>query len=76
MYNWLKYLVNQVHNYESKKWKDHEVIQLMLISFNVLDATLISLIYKKLRYKKMMPKEVVGKFLSHQMVVKYAKYIH
>jgi hypothetical protein len=33
MYNRLKMLVNQVRNYGSKKWTDHEVIKLMLRSF-------------------------------------------
>jgi hypothetical protein len=35
MYNRLKSLVNQVHNYGSKKWLKHEVVQLMLISFTI-----------------------------------------
>jgi hypothetical protein len=53
---------------------DHEVVGLMLRSFNVKDPTLISLIRENLRYTKMVPEEVLGKFVSHQMVVKDAKY--
>jgi hypothetical protein len=75
MYNRHKSLVNQVQNYESKKWTDHEVVRLILRSFTILDATLVSLIHENPRYKKMMAEEVLGKFLSHQMMVKDTKYI-
>jgi hypothetical protein len=33
----LKSLVNQVQNYGSKRWMDHEVVRLMLQSFTVLE---------------------------------------
>jgi hypothetical protein len=35
IYNNLKSLVNQVHNYGNKKWMEHEVIRLILRSFTV-----------------------------------------
>nr|AAL75482.1 putative gag protein [Zea mays] len=72
---WLKSLMNQVRNYGSKKWTDHEVIQLMLRSFTVIGPTLVSLIHENPRYKKMVHEEVLGKFVSHQMMVKDAKCI-
>jgi hypothetical protein len=75
MYNRLKSLVNQVQNYWSKECTDHEVVRLMLRSFTILDATLVSLIHENPKYKKMMPEEVLGKFLGHQMMVKDTKYI-
>jgi hypothetical protein len=75
MHNRLKSLVNQVRNYGRKRWMDHEVVRLMLRSFIALDATLVSLICENPRYTKMMPKEVLGKFVSHQMMIKDAKYI-
>jgi hypothetical protein len=50
MYNRLKSLVNQVRNYESKRWTDHEVVRLMLRSFTGLDPTLVSLIRENPRY--------------------------
>jgi hypothetical protein len=37
----------------------------MLRSFTVLDPTLVSLIRENPRYEKMMPKKVLGKFISH-----------
>jgi hypothetical protein len=30
MYNWLKLLVNQIHNLGSTKWTNHEVIKLKI----------------------------------------------
>jgi hypothetical protein len=76
MYNRLKSLVNQVWNYRSTRWMDHKVVCLMLRPFTVLDPTLVSLIRENLRYTKMVPKEVPGKFDSHQMMIKDAKYIN
>jgi hypothetical protein len=38
-------------------------------------VNLVSLIRKNPRYTKMSPEEVFGKFVSHQMMVKDAKYI-
>jgi hypothetical protein len=75
MYNRLKTLVNQVRNYGSKKWTDHEVIKLMLRSFTSHNATLVTLIHETLRYKMMSPEEVLVKFLSHDMLVKDSKHI-
>jgi hypothetical protein len=76
MYNRLKSLVNQVQNYGSKRWTDHEVVQFMLRSFIVLDPTLVSLIHENPRYTKMVHEEVLGKFVSNQMMVKDAKYVN
>jgi hypothetical protein len=33
------------------------------------------MIRENLRYKKMTPEEVLGKFLSHEMMVRESKYI-
>jgi hypothetical protein len=75
MYNRLKSLVNQVWNNRRKRWMDHEVVRLMLRSFTILDPTLVSLIRENPRYTKMMPEEVVHKFISHQMMIKDTKYM-
>jgi hypothetical protein len=40
MSNILMSLVNQVHNYGSTRWIDHEVVSLMLKLFTVFDANL------------------------------------
>jgi hypothetical protein len=74
MYNCLKMLTNQVHNLESKKWSNHEVVKLMVRSFTSRNATLISLVRENPRYKKMTPKEVFGKPLSHEMMVRDSMY--
>jgi hypothetical protein len=54
---------------------DHEVVKLMIRSFTSCNATLVSLICGNPMYKKMSPKEVLGKFLSHEMMVRHFKYI-
>jgi hypothetical protein len=47
----------------------------VLGSFTVLDPTLVSLIHENPRHTKMVSEEVLGKFISHQMMVKDAKYV-
>jgi hypothetical protein len=75
MYNRLKFQVNQVYNYGSTRCTGHEVARLMLRSFTVFYANLVSLVRKNPRYTKMSLEEVLGKFVSHQMMAKNAKYI-
>jgi hypothetical protein len=75
MYDHLKSLVNQVRNIGSKKWMDHEVVKHMLRLFISRNATLVSLVHGNARYKNMSPEEVLGEFLSHEMMVRDCKYI-
>jgi hypothetical protein len=75
MYSRFKSLVNHIRNYGSKRWTDHEVVRLMLRSFTVFYANLVLLEHKNPRYTKMSLQELLGKFVTHQMMVKYAKYI-
>jgi hypothetical protein len=53
----------------------HEVVKLMVRSFTTRNPTLVSLIHENRRYRRMYPKEVLGKFLSHEMMVSDSKYI-
>jgi hypothetical protein len=41
----------------------------------VIDPHLVNLIRENLRYTKMMPKEILGKFVSGCMMVKEARYV-
>jgi hypothetical protein len=68
MYNWLKTLVNQVHNLGSTKWDDHEMVKVILRS-------LVQLICGDPRYKLMSPEEVIGKFVSFELMIKGSKQI-
>jgi hypothetical protein len=54
---------------------DHEVVKLMLRSFTSHNATLVSLVLENPMHKKISPKEVLGKFLSHEVLVRDSKYI-
>jgi hypothetical protein len=54
---------------------DHDVVQLMLWSFTVIDPHLVNLICENPRCTKMMPEEILGKFVSGRMMVKEARYV-
>jgi hypothetical protein len=75
MYNWLMTMVNQVRNLESTKWDDHEMVKVILRSLVFRNPTQIQLICGDPRYKLMSPEEVIGKFMSFQLMIKDSKHI-
>jgi hypothetical protein len=75
MYNRLKTLVNQVRNLGSTKWDDHEMVKVILRFLVFLNPTQVQLIRGDPRYKLMSPKEVIGKFVSFELMIKGSKKI-
>jgi hypothetical protein len=75
MYNRLKTLVNQVRNLGSTKWDDHEMVKVILRSLVFHNPTQVQLIHGDPRYKLMSPKEVIGKFVSFELMIKGSKHI-
>jgi hypothetical protein len=75
MYNWLKTLVNQVRNLRSTKWDDHEMVKVILRSLVFCNTTQVQLIRGDPRYKLMSPEEVIGKFVSFELMIKGSKQI-
>jgi hypothetical protein len=75
MYNRLKTMVNQVRNLGSTKWDDHEMVKVILRSLIFRNPTQVQLIRGDPRYKQMSPKEVIGKFVSFELMIKDYKHI-
>jgi hypothetical protein len=75
IYNRLKTLVNQVRNLRSTKWDDHEMVKVILRSLVFRNPTQVQLIHGDPRYKLMSPKEVIGKFVSFELMIKGSKQI-
>jgi hypothetical protein len=75
MYNRLKTLVNQVRNLGSKKWDDHEMVKVILRSLVFLNPTQVQLIRGDPRYTLISPEEVIGKFVSFELMIKGSKKI-
>jgi hypothetical protein len=71
----LKTLVNQVRNLGSTKWDDHEMVKVILRSLVFLNPTQVQLIRVDPRYKLMSPEEVIGKFVSFELMIKGSKKI-
>jgi hypothetical protein len=74
-YKRLKTLVNQVRNLGSTKWDDHEIVKVILRSLVFLNPTQVQLIRGDPRYKLMSPEEVIGKFVSFELMIKGSKQI-
>jgi hypothetical protein len=75
MYNRLKTLVNQVRNLGSTKWDDHKMIKVILRSLVFRNPTQVQLIRGDPKYKLMSPEEVIGKFVSFELMTKGSKQI-
>jgi hypothetical protein len=75
MYNRLKTMVNQVRNLGSTKWDDHEMVKVILRSLVFLNPTQVQLKRGDPRYKLMSPEEVIGKFVSFELMIKDSKHI-
>jgi hypothetical protein len=75
MYKRLKTLVNQVRNLESTKWDGHEMVKVILRSLVFRNPTQVQLIRGDPRYKLMSPEEVIGKFVSFELMIKGSKHI-
>jgi hypothetical protein len=75
MYNRLKTMVNQVRNLGSTKWDDHEMVKVILRSLVFRNPTQVQLIHGDPRYKQMSPEEVIGKFVSFELMIKDSKHI-
>jgi hypothetical protein len=75
MYNWLKTLVNQVRNLGSTKWDDHEMVKVILRSLVFRNPTQVQLIRGDPKYKLMSTEEVIGKFVSFELMIKGSKQI-
>jgi hypothetical protein len=75
MYNRLKTMVNQVRNLGSTKWVDHEMVKVVVRSLVFLNPTQVQLIRGDPRYKQMSPEEVIGKFVSFELMTKDSKHI-
>jgi hypothetical protein len=68
-------MVNQVRNLGSTKWDDHEMVKVILRSLIFHNPTQVQLIHENPRYKKISPEEVIGKFVSFELMVKDSKHI-
>jgi hypothetical protein len=75
IYNRLKTLVNQVRNLGSTKWDDHEMVKVILRSLVFLNPTQVQLIRGNPRYTLMTPEEVIGNFVSFELMIKGSKKI-
>jgi hypothetical protein len=75
MYNRLKTMMNQVCNLGSTKWDYHEMVKVILRSLVFRNPTQVQLIRGDPRYKLMSPEEVIGKFVSFELMIKDSKHI-
>jgi hypothetical protein len=65
-----------VRNLGSKKWDDHEVVKVILRSLVFLNPTQVQLIRGNPRYTLITPEEVIGNFVSFELMIKGSKKIN
>jgi hypothetical protein len=64
-----------VRNLRSTNWDDHEMVKVILRSLVFLNPTQVQLIRGDPSYKLMSPEEVIGKFVSFELMIKGSKKI-
>jgi hypothetical protein len=64
-----------MRNLGSTKWDDHEMVKVILRSLVFHNPTQVQLIRGDPRYKQMSPEEVIGKFVSFELMIKDSKHI-
>jgi hypothetical protein len=64
-----------VRNLGSKKWDDHEMVKVILRSLVFLNPTQVQLIRGNPRYTLTTPEEVIGNFVSFELMIKGSKKI-
>jgi hypothetical protein len=64
-----------VRNLGSTKWDDHEMVKVILRSLVFRNPTQVQLIRGDPRYKLMSPEEVIGKFVSFELMIEGSKQI-
>jgi hypothetical protein len=64
-----------IRNLESTKRNDHEMVKVILRSLVFLNPTQVQLIRENPSYEQMSPKEVIGKFVIFELMVKNSKHI-
>jgi hypothetical protein len=67
--------LSQVRNLGSTKWDDHEMVKVILRSLVFRNPTQVQLIRGDPRYKQMSLEEVIGKFMSFELMIKDSKHI-
>ncbi|KAK3123305.1 hypothetical protein QOZ80_8AG0628270 [Eleusine coracana subsp. coracana] len=68
-------MVNKVRSYGSKAWTDHEVCKRMLRDFIVRNSTICTLIREHPLFDKMIPDEVLRRFINQEMMEREAEYV-
>jgi hypothetical protein len=64
-----------VRNLGSTKWDDHEMVKVILRFLVFRNHTQVQLIRGDPRYKLISPEEVIGKFVSFELMIKDSKHI-
>jgi hypothetical protein len=75
MFNQLKRLVNKIRDCGSRKWSDWRLIQRMLRAYAVKDTTVTSLIQQDPTFKRMIPNDVLGKTINHEMLIEEVNHV-
>jgi hypothetical protein len=71
----MKLMVNKVRAYGSKKWTNKLMVQRLLRAYTIMDTTLVSVIRSDPNLKRMTPKDVLARIISHELLLEEAKYV-
>jgi hypothetical protein len=75
MYNRMKFMVNKVRAYGSKKWTNKFMTQRLLRAYTIRDTTLVSIIRSDPKLKRMKPEDILVRIINHELLLEEARYV-
>jgi hypothetical protein len=75
MFNRLKKLVNKARTLGSKKWTDRILIEILMMTYTLMNYNIVALICQDPVYKKMTFDDVLGRIMNHEMNIQEANNI-
>jgi hypothetical protein len=75
MFNPLKQLVNKARALGSKKWTDHMLTEILMMTYTPMNYNIVALIYQDPANKKMTSDDVLGRIMNYEMNIQEANNI-
>jgi hypothetical protein len=75
MYNRMKFMVNKVKAYGSKRWTKKLMVQRLLRAYTIIDITLVSIIRSDPNHTKMKSEDILGRIINHKLLLEEARYV-
>jgi hypothetical protein len=71
----MKLMVNKARAYGSNKWTNKLMAQRLLRAYTIRDTTLVSIIRRDPKLKRMTLEDILGRIINHEFLLEEARYV-